>query len=195
MDKRELLEHLTDEQLAALVGTNSQEAFALLMARCEPIIRQQAARFRTSWMDAEDLAQEGLLGLYFAARSFRPSEGTSFRTYASVCIRNRMITAAGRLKAGSDYLLDSDDTNASPAEDPSHSDPAQLLVEREEAAHLQQRLRQLLTDLEYQVLMGHLSGYSYKEIADQLHVSIKSVDNALQRARKKSMAGHVLESP
>ena len=82
---------LSDEQLAVLVRDSSEEAFSLLVSRCTGMIQFLATAFRQSGVDAEDLAQEGLLGLLFAARTFRENGGAAFRTYASVCIRRRML--------------------------------------------------------------------------------------------------------
>lgn len=87
---------LSDEQLAVLVRDSSEEAFSLLVSRCTGMIQFLATAFRQSGVDAEDLAQEGLLGLLFAARTFRENGGAAFRTYASVCIRRRMLSAVRR---------------------------------------------------------------------------------------------------
>ena len=187
------LEKLSDEELVWLAGKGGEDAFTQLVHRHTPMVQRLAARYRGPWLDAEDLAQEGLLGLFAAVRSYRPDKGASFATYAAVCVRHRMLSAAQR--AGSLR-------NIPPAELESwnggelaelasgQADPEQMVLEREEAARLRQRLKQQLTDLEYRVLMYHLSAYSYEEIAGKLHIGIKSVDNAIQRVRRK-LAGHV----
>lgn len=90
------LETLCDEQLARLAGAGNEEAFSLLIERCSPMIRMQAKRYLVSNLDAEDLAQEGFLGLLSAVRTYDPEKKASFQTYASVCIRHRMVSALRR---------------------------------------------------------------------------------------------------
>ena len=90
------LETLSDEQLAGLAEAGSEEAFSLLVGRCSSMIQAQARRYRGTHLDAEDMAQEGFLGLLSAVQTYRETKKTSFRTYASVCIRHRMVSAVRR---------------------------------------------------------------------------------------------------
>lgn len=180
---------LSDEQLVRLAGKGTEEVFGVLVSRCAPMIQQQALRLRRVSMDAEDLAQEGFVGLLSAVRTYREEGGASFRTYAAVCIRNRMLSAIRQIS--------SDEAAASVYEDPEEemdlsaringgqADPAQLVVQREDVALLRRRLQETLTDLEYEVLMLFLGAYTYEEIAQRLHCTTKTVDNALQRVRRK----------
>lgn len=181
------LESLSEEQLCRLArDVNDNDAFSLLVQRCTPMLRQQASQLRSSSLDAEDLVQEGILGLLSAVQTYREGGQASFRTYASVCIRRRMISAvrrAGFDPTGVDSLDEAGETE--PAAQEETSDPAHLLVRREDTKRLYSRLRQLLTPLEYQVLMYHLGAYSYEEIARALNIGEKTVDNALQRVRRK----------
>lgn len=180
-------ESLSDEQLVALVVQGNGDAFAKLVSRCTPMIQQQAAKLRVSWLDTEDLAQEGLLGLYSAAQSYRENKNAKFRTYAYVCIRHRMLSAVQ--KAAGDHANVVADIHEL-ADDASYAligqaSPESLLVERDENARLMQRIQKLLSDMEYQVLMLHLGAFRYDEIAYRLNISTKAVDNALQRIRRK----------
>lgn len=183
------LDDLTDEQLAALVRESSEEAFSLLVSRCTGMIQHLAASFRQSGVDGEDLAQEGLLGLLSAARTFRADGGATFRTYASVCVRHRLISAVQRTAQKVEPLpLEWEDTEKGErydVHDTAEVDPAQLVVQREEARRLYSRLRERLTPLEYKVLMLYLGAYTYEEIARRLDIRAKAVDNALQRIRRK----------
>lgn len=181
------LELLSEEQLCRLArDVSDNDAFALLVQRCTPMIRLQASRFRGGRLDAEDLVQEGILGLLSAVQTYREGGQATFRTYASVCIRRRMISAvrrAGIDPSGTDSLDEAGETE--PAAQEETSDPAHMLVRREDTKRLYSRLRQLLTPLEYQVLMYHLGAYSYEETAHALNIGEKTVDNALQRVRRK----------
>ena len=91
---------LTDEQLVRLAEGEAEDAFGVLVSRCASMIQQQALRLRRVSIDAEDLAQEGFVGLLSAVRTFREGSGASFRTYAAVCIRNRMLSAVRRACSG-----------------------------------------------------------------------------------------------
>lgn len=180
---------LSDEQLVRLAGKGTEEVFGVLVSRCAPMIQQQALRLRRVSMDAEDLAQEGFVGLLSAVRTYREEGGASFRTYAAVCIRNRMLSAIRQ--AGSDeaaasaYEDPEEEMDLSARINSGQADPAQLVVQREDVALLRRRLQETLTDLEYEVLMLFLGAYTYEEIAQRLHCTTKTVDNALQRVRRK----------
>ena len=129
------------------------------------------------------------MGLLSAVRTFREGSGASVRTYAAVCIRNRMLSAVRRACSGelpSSLYEDLEKEQEVPGGmNGGQADPAQLVVQRENAALLRQRLQETLTDLEYEVLMLFLGAYTYEEIAQRLHLTTKAVDNALQRVRRK----------
>ena len=180
---------LTDEQLVRLAEGEAEDAFGVLVSRCASMIQQQALRLRRVSIDAEALAQEGFVGLLSAVRTFREGSGASFRTYAAVCIRNRMLSAVRRACSGelpSSLYEDLEKEQEVPGGmNGGQADPAQLVVQRENAALLRRRLQETLTDLEYEVLMLFLGAYTYEEIAQRLHLTTKAVDNALQRVRRK----------
>lgn len=175
---------MSDAQLASLADQGSGEAFALLMHRLMPMMKRLAARYQhMPGLESDDLVQEGLMGLLSAVHAYDAEHG-GFSAFATACIRNRMLSAVRRsLPAGAFEMTDvSDPLSSYPS---GQADPAQLLVEREEADRLRRRLEQLLTPLEYRVLMAYLGGQSYQEIAAAAGVSQKAVDNALQRVRRK----------
>lgn len=186
------LESLNEEQLCGLArDAADNDAFSLLVRRYTPTLRSLAARFRHSHLDGEDLIQEGVLGLLSAVQTYREDGQASFRTYAGICIRRRMISAvrqAGVEPAGMDSL--DEVPQAEPADQEETSDPARLLDRREDTQRLYGRLQELLTPLEYQVLMYHLGAYSYGETAQVLNIGEKAVDNALQRIRRKLSTFH-----
>ena len=183
------LESWSDEELAQAAREGCEEAFTRLVYRHTPMIQRQAARYRRDTLEAEDLAQEGLLGLLAAVRTFRPDGGAQFSTYASICVRNRMVSALRRIDTAAP-VLSTVEENGWEGQEPvdGQADPEQRVLDREAMDHLREKLKNLLTSLEYQVLMQYLSAYTYEEIADSLQVGVKAVDNALQRVRRKLSA-------
>lgn len=179
-------QELSDEQLAALVREGDPEAFAQLCSRHLGMIRGKARAFLgVCALEQEDLWQEGFLGLYAAAVSYRPQGGASFSTYAGACVYRRMVSAARKQgNSGNRPLNESlplEDLVAQPGEE----SPQALVELRERFGALQRRMEESLTPMERQVLGFHLSGCSREEIAGKTGLSQKSVDNALHRARKK----------
>lgn len=172
-----------EETLVLLAKEGEEEAFSRLVAFCGDIIRCQTARLRGGWLEPEDLAQEGLLGLLSAVHAYQPENGASFRTFAQVCIRNRMLSAVRRTMSLSQECTAGwrdPEERAAPS-----GDPVLLLDEREDASALHRFLKDGLTSTEYTVLVSYLNGYSYEETAAHLAVGTKTVDNALQRVRRK----------
>ena len=174
----------SDEQLLSRAHEDPAAggaAFSLLMARYTPLVQSLAAQY--SKADRDDLAQEGFLGLLAAMQTFQPQKAACFRTYATVCIRNRMISLLRRQHTQPACVQDPDD-----AAEVTLPDPASQLIDRESAAALHTKLRSVLSALEYKVLMLHLSSYSYEEIAQRLQIPVKAVDNAWQRVRRKCLS-------
>lgn len=175
---------LTDDELVLAACHNNHDAFAQLVSRMSSVLQQLSQKYRQHGAEPEDLAQEGLLGLLSAVQTYHSGGGASFRTYAGVCIRNRMLSVVRRLSgADSQPNIEEEEVDSVP-ESPTE-EPEAVLVRREEWRLLQQKLRTQLTPLEYRVLMLHIGAYSYREIARQLSITEKAVDNALQRIRRK----------
>lgn len=166
----------------AQAAAGDQEAFALLMHRMAPLIHAQVHSFRCAGIEDEDLAQEALMGLLAAVRTYRPDGGATFTTYATACIRNRLLSVARHHipRIGREQSLEDSDDLPDTA-----IDPALRLQEQEELEGLLERLRTRLTAMEYRVLLLRLSDCSYAEIAARLGTTVKAVDNAVQRMRRK----------
>jgi RNA polymerase sporulation-specific sigma factor len=183
-----------DAKLAKLVQQGNSEAFAELTVRYMSVIRAKVAPFHSKRVEADDLCQEGLLGLLNAARTFNPQNGTSFRTYAGVCIYHKVVMAyrasAGRKNdaLNNSISLSDDETDNSAVSAMSNdvsTDPEALLSDRESFKIVWHKVASLLTPMEASVLRFYVGGCSYQEIAQKMSITTKAADNALQRARCK----------
>ena len=159
------------------------------------------AKARTYFLlggDKEDLIQEGMIGMYKAIRDFRSDKLSSFRAFAELCITRQIITAiktATRQKHiplnsyvslnKPIYDEDSDRTLLDVITGNKVTDPEELIISREEFSDIENKMGEILSTLEWQVLVYYLEGKSYQEIADDLGRHVKSIDNALQRVKRK----------
>lgn len=166
----------------AQAAAGDQEAFALLMHRMTPLIHAQIHSCRCAGTEDEDLAQEALMGLLAAVRTYREDGGAAFTTYATTCIRHRLLSVARRYGPLADRETPLED---SPELPDTAADPALRLQEQEELTGLLARLQTRLTAMEYRVLLLRLSDCPYAEIAARLGITAKAVDNAIQRIRRK----------
>lgn len=186
------ISQLSDDQLVVLLKQREPDAFVELTSRYMALIRAKAAPFRSSALETDDLCQEGLLGLLNAAESYSPGGKASFRTYAGVCIHNRMVTAYRTAASKKNIPLNNfvslnSEEDSYPMQFTSEqtANPETLLIDRERLEGIKRCIRQALSKLEQQVLFLYLGGCSYAEIADELHITVKAADNAIQRIRHK----------
>ena len=187
------LELLTDEQLCADCGQSGQ-AVEELVRRYQKLVRRCARPYFLAGAEFDDLLQEGMLGLLHAVSLYDAQRDASFKTFAAVCVRNRMISAVRAADSPKNRLLNDsiplctfslDASTDEPPATPAEKSPEELLIGREEFAEFRERLRGALSPLERRILESYLEGFSYREIAASLHRSTKTVDNAVQRIRKK----------
>lgn len=184
------LQDLSDEALVALAKGGHDDAMALLIARMAPMARARAATYPNALLDFEDLAQEGMLGLLSAVYNYDPANGASFRTFANVCIINRIQSGLRAVTRKKDLPLHSyvplDEQELPLGKHPaSTGNPEELLIAKEGAEEINVFIRNNLSEFEQNVFELFVSGHSYEEIAQSLRVAAKSVDNALQRIRRK----------
>lgn len=179
----------TDEALVSAAQAGDTRALDQLIERHLPWICRQASRYPVSGLEAEDLVQEGLLGLVAAVKSYDPKKGASFQTYCRLCATSKMrsgvdAASSGHQKPLQDYVsMDSlEGQSAGSSED---GDPFSAYIRREQVRQLWQQIDTLLSPLEQEALSLYLSGHSYQEMANLLDSTPKAVDNALQRARRK----------
>lgn len=184
---------MTDEALCAQVAAGDRAAEETLVLRYARLVRVCARPFFLAGGDSEDLIQEGMLGLLSAIREFRPDRGAKFATYAQVCVRRRIISAVRTAGGGKHAPLNSyvslslllaDGEFSAGAAYPGR-DPEDVVIHQEDLSALEGAIQSQLTQLEAQVLARYLEGASYGEIAEEVQRSPKSVDNAVQRIRRK----------
>lgn len=191
-------EQLTDEQLVEAVHLGNAEALDYLITKYRVFVKVKARSYFLIGADKEDIMQEGMIGLYKAIRDFKGDKLASFRAFAELCITRQIITAiktATRQKhipLNSYISLDkpifdeeSDRTLMDVITGVSSDDPQQLMINREEFMYLEERMSEILSELEREVLTLYLDGQSYHEISEELNRHVKSIDNALQRVKRK----------
>ena len=183
------LEQMSDEALCTALQNGSSAAGDILAHRYRKLVRCCAHPYFLAGGDSEDLLQEGMFGLIKAMREFRADREASFQTFAEVCIRSRLCSVIRASRAGKHSPLnESVPLNAFLLDaQPQYSqlDPEDLLIDREKAAALLNQVRSQLSELEVRVLDLYLDGCSCGEIAATVGKSYKSVDNAVQRIRRK----------
>ena len=192
-------EKLTDEEIIVEIkdGCNSI-ALDYLINKYRNFVRAKARSYFLIGADREDIIQEGMIGLYKAIRDFRNDKLSSFRAFAELCVTRQIITAiktATRQKhiPLNSYISlnkpiydeDSDRTLLDVLSGAKVSDPEELVISREEFVDIEAKMEEILSDLEWKVLMSYLDGKSYQEIAVDLDRHVKSIDNALQRVKRK----------
>ena len=211
MDHRSIVNNLSsDEELcnAAILGDRVAEE--LLVVRYNRVVRICARPYFLAGGDSEDLIQEGMLGLLSAVRSYQTDKSTSFRTYAEICIKSRLISAVKSAASIKHTPLNSYISFETPSFDGNsefsttiatglpQENPEDLLISREELQEYLRAAKGQLSGFEANVLSYYLEGLSYQEIASQVNRSPKSVDNAVQRIRRKLVqhfsSGEISES-
>lgn len=192
------MEDIPDEQLVERVRIGDDDALEFLIQKYKAFVRGKARSYFLIGADREDIVQEGMIGLYKAIRDFRDDKLASFKAFAELCITRQIITAiktATRQKHVplNSYISldkpiydeDSDRTLMDVIGGAKVSDPEELMINREEFSDIEYKMTELLSELERNVLVLYLDGRSYQEIAVDLCRHVKSIDNALQRVKRK----------
>ena len=193
------LSQLTDEELCRLAqGPEGGAALEFLLNRYKNFVRSRARSYFLIGADHEDIVQEGMIGLYKAVRDFRPEKLASFRAFAELCVTRQIITAiktATRQKhiPLNSYISlnkpifdeESDRTLLDVISEGRITNPEELLIGQEDLSTIESRIGKMLSPLEWEVLLAYLDGRSYQEIAEDLGRHVKSIDNALQRIKRK----------
>ena len=189
---------MADEEVVALCRTGDSVAVEYLLNKYKNFVRSKARSYFLIGADHEDIVQEGMIGLYKAIRDFRPEKLSSCRAFAELCITRQIITAiktATRQKhiPLNSYVSlnkplydeESDRTLLDVCAEGHSANPEELLISQEDLRGIHQKIDEVLSSLEQEVLAAYLDGKSYQEIADMLGRHVKSIDNALQRVKRK----------
>ncbi|RDV82294.1 RNA polymerase sporulation sigma factor SigH [Ammonifex thiophilus] len=191
-------ETMQDEEVVAYARKGDVRAQEYLINKYKNFVRAKARAYFLIGADREDIIQEGMIGLYKAIRDFKMDKLSSFRAFAELCITRQIITAiktATRQKHiplnsyvslnKPIYDEDSDRTLLDVVSEAKITDPEEVVISREEFDHIEAKMGEILSKLEWQVLVSYLEGKSYQEIAEDLNRHVKSIDNALQRVKRK----------
>lgn len=198
-DAYEVFDKMTDEDIVSEAQEHDNVlAQEYLLHKYRNFVRAKARSYFLIGAEREDIIQEGMIGLYKAIRDFKNDKQSSFRAFAELCVTRQIITAiktATRQKHiplnsyvslnKPIYDEDSDRTLLDVISGIKVANPEDMVISREEFTDIEGKMNDILSDLEWQVLMSYLDGKSYQEIAADLGRHIKSIDNALQRVKRK----------
>ena len=186
----------SDEKLCELTHGGDRMAEETLVSRYTRLVRQLARPYYLAGGDSDDLIQEGMIGLIYGVREYDISRSAAFRTFAETCIRNRLFSAV-RAAARDKHsplnqsipleipFFDSRTTSSIGAHVLSQLDPEEFIIDREDARDTLRGVRKQLSEFEAKILGYYLDGLTTKEMAEAVNKSPKSVDNAVQRVRRK----------
>nr|WP_243122848.1 RNA polymerase sporulation sigma factor SigH [Haloimpatiens lingqiaonensis] len=191
-------ENKLDEEVVMEAKQGNNVAQEYLINKYKNFVKAKSKSYFLIGADKEDIYQEGMIGLYKAIRDFKPDKLSSFKAFAELCVTRQIITAiktATRQKHiplntyislnKPIYDEESDRTLLDILSGIKVTDPEELVISKEEVSHIETEIGQILSDLEMEVLMSYLDGKSYQEIACDLDRHAKSIDNALQRVKRK----------
>ncbi|MEC0094005.1 MULTISPECIES: RNA polymerase sporulation sigma factor SigH [Paenibacillus] len=189
---------LSDEDIVEAFRLGESEALEFLINKYRNFVRAKARSYFLIGADREDIVQEGMIGLYKSIRDFKGDKQSSFKAFAELCITRQIITAIKTATRQKHIPLNSYISLDKPIYDEDSDrtlldvicgsqicDPEQLIINKEEFVGLEDKMSEILSDLERKVLMLYLDGRSYQEISVDLKRHVKSIDNALQRVKRK----------
>lgn len=189
---------MIDEEIIEEAQSGNTLALEHLMNKYKSFVRAKARTYFLIGADREDIIQEGMIGLYKAVRDFKEDKLSSFRAFAELCVTRQIITAIKTATRQKHIPLnfyvslnkpvfdeESDRTLLDLLSEVSISDPEELVIKTEEFNGIESKICELLSGLEQEVLSLYLDGKSYQEIAEELDRHVKSIDNALQRVKRK----------
>lgn len=189
----------TDEELAEIAKDGDKNALEYLLNRYKDLVEMKVNKYFIIGAEKEDIIQEGMIGLYKAIKCFDLNKESSFKSFANLCIERQLITAIKTSNRQKHIPLNSSiSLNASAYDDDTDTellekldmqvleDPLETITKKEYYKSIETRIEQNLSDFEKQVLTRYARGESYTNIAKKLATPVKSIDNAIQRIRKKA---------
>ena len=197
---KEQFNNLDDVQLIKMAKNGDKKALNYLLSKYTEIVNMKVGKYFIIGAEREDIMQEGLIGLFKAIKCFDPDKQSSFKTFANLCIERQLQTAIksstrqkhmplnSSLSLNVSAYDENDDTDFFDILDANVvEDPLDMITKKEYYTFVVDRIEETLSDFEKQVLRRYTNGESYVEIAGKLNAPVKSVDNAIQRIRKKTM--------
>ena len=192
--------NMSDDELLELINKKDTDALDFLICKYKDLVNSKVNKYFIIGAEKEDIVQEGLIGLYKAIKSFDPEKQNSFKSFANLCIERQLITAiksSNRQKHMplNSYLSlnqvayegeDNDTELIDTFDSKTIEDPLETITKREYYARVESTIDKMLSDFEKRVLNRYIKGESYVQIAERLNAPVKSVDNAIQRIRKKA---------
>lgn len=189
---------MTDDEVVKLAKADNLQALEYLLEKYKNFVKSRSRPYFLIGADREDLIQEGMIGLYKAIRDYDTEKFSNFKAFAEMCITRQIITAiktATRRKhmplnsyvSLSHPVFDeeSDKTLLDTITEHSCLDPEEIIINKENYTLIGRKINELLSPKEMEILSVYLKGKSYQEISDELGISHKSIDNALQRVKRK----------
>ncbi|MDF2566742.1 MAG: polymerase sporulation specific sigma factor SigH [Oscillospiraceae bacterium] len=180
---------MDEEKLLLLSENGNDDAMTALIFRYLGLVRKKASRVKLSSMDVDDLTQEGIIGLMDAIRSYNKEKGSSFYTYANICVDNRLRKTIAHANAKKNVAFEQsvalEDVPEYTGPFNNSENPESIVIEKEKLQLLKTQINTLLSSFERETLSLYLKGCDYNQMAKKLDTSYKAVDNALQRVRRK----------
>lgn len=197
---KEKFDNLDDVTLIKMTRAGDKKALNYLLNKYTEIVNMKVGKYFIVGAEREDIMQEGLIGLFKAIKCFDPEKQSSFKTFANLCVERQLQTAIksstrqkhmplnSYLSLNVSAYDDNDDTSLFETLDVNVvEDPLDMITKKEYYNFVEGRIEETLSDFEKQVLRRYTNGESYVEIAGKLNAPVKSVDNAIQRIRKKTI--------
>ena len=195
--KTKNFETMEETEILSLAKTGDTQAVEFLLNKYKNFVKAKSRTYFLIGAEKSDIIQEGMIGLYKAIKDYNPENGSSFRSFADLCITRQIITAvktATRLKhlplnsyvsLNKNVDEENENTMIESLLEIQHPDPEEIMINKERLNHLEKQLNDALSKYEIEVLKGYIKGKSYQEISMDLKKTEKSIDNALQRIKKK----------
>ncbi len=195
---RDVFGSKTDEEIVQMCHDGDTHAEEYLLNKYKNFVRSKARSYFLIGADHEDIVQEGMIGLYKSIRDYKPEKLSSFRAFAELCITRQIITAIKTATRQKHIPLNSYVSLNQPLYDEESDrtlldiimeggagNPEDMIINQEDLGNIHQKINEVLSGLEQEVLSAYLDGKSYQEIAETLGRHVKSIDNALQRVKRK----------
>ncbi len=202
--------NMSDDELLELINKKDTDALDFLICKYKDLVNSKVNKYFIIGAEKEDIVQEGLIGLYKAIKDYKPDKQNSFKSFANLCIERQLITAIKSSNRQKHMPLNSylslnmtafeneDGNNDTPIVDVLENtvieDPLDTITKKEYFSSVENVIDSSLSDFEKKVLNRYVQGESYVKIAERLDAPVKSVDNAIQRIRKKTAKNIQAES-